>query len=526
MSTETKNNMVDDEEKNSLLKELKEMLDKLFKAIAERLKEIREKHSETKMPSVFEAMKQCEEAIRDLESSQEVNTDVVKNLIKVTSDLSDKIGGMSDEEIHSEVEKLRDMFGELKADVEKTEIRVKTEDLTKALKNAFDNIGRKKFEESEKQVLVSPDNEVFIRVKDKENEYYARVSLVESSGDRNVKDNVYIRTVLLPEKKIGMLVPVEQGENDTLEDILLRTVCEINDLQYEKYAEAKREEIEQKKTEMAKLEQRLQGGEILDSVVTRCMEKHEPCLSADGNTECFYNAEDKSFRIRDIESDRMLVFVPSDKKLSVELCSCEDCTADLTDIVRMKLGGWKNVGNSVKGEISLDENMKNLIETEFAKAYLAYVAGVSGTKIQSTIETAFAEQNREVPEPDTKAEEKKNIYTELSNMLKDRENCSVNRMPNGNINVSFSGQEGSYWINLNDKGGIKNFTYQPPKDNNGNRVKAVEIMTGSGKVINQELADNENFRELITAVKAVQQEIAKSENERPEDKKRKDEVDR
>lgn len=523
MSEEIKNSIVNDEEKKNLLKELKEMLDKLFKAIIERLKEIREKHSETKMPSVFEAMKQCEEAIRDLENSQEVNTDVVKNLIKVTSDLSDRIGGMNDEEIHSEVEKLREMFGELKADVEKTEIRVKTEDLTRALKNVFYNIG-KDLENSEKQVLLSPDNEIFVRVKDKENEYYARVSLVNSSDDRNVKNEVYIRSVLVPEKKISMLVPVEQGENDTLEDVLLRTVCKVNDLQYEKYAETRREEIEQKKAEMAKVEQRLQGGEILDSVVTCCMEKHEPCLSTDGNTECFYNAEDKSFRIRDIESSRMLVFVPSDKKLSVELCSCEDCTADLTDIVRMKLGGWKNVGNSVKGEISLDENMKNLIETEFARAYLAYVAGVSGAKIQSTIETAFAEQGREAPEPDIK--EKKALYTELSNMLKDRENCSVNRMPNGNINVNFSGQQGSYWVNLNDKGGIRNFTYQPPKDSNGSRVKAVEIMTGSGKVINQELAGNENFRELITAVKAVQQEIAKSGNERPEDNKRKDEVDR
>lgn len=395
MSTETKNNIVDDEEKKSLLKELKEMLDKLFRSIAEHLKEIMEKHSGTKMPSVFEAMKQCEEAISDLENSQEINTEVVKSLIRMTSDLSNKIGNMSEEEIHSEVEKLRQMFSELKADVEKTEIKIKTEDLKKALKNAFckDTLSIKDFENSEQQVLLSSDNEIFVRVKDKENEYYARVSLMNSSDDRNVKNEVYIRTVFVPEKKISMLVPVEQNENDNLEDVLLRTVCRVNDLQYEKYVKENTEEIEQKKVEIARIEQRLRGGE------------------------------------------------------------------------------------------------------------------------------------------------KKTLYTEILKILKDRNNCSIDSMSNGNINISFSGQKGSYWININNNGNVKNYTYQPPKDSNGNRVKAVEIMTGSGKIINQELAGSNYFRELMTVVRTAQREIAKSEkaHTNPEkntsqsempDNKQKNEVDR
>lgn len=533
MSAEIKNNMVDDEEKRSLLKELKEMLDKLFKAVIERLKEIREKHSETKMPSVFEAMKQCEEAIKDLESSQEVNTEVVKNLIKITSDLSDKIGGMSDDEIHSEVEKLRETFNKLKADVEKIDIRIKTDDFKKAMEEVYcnDKFSIKDLENSKKQVLVSPDNEIFVKVKDKENEYYARVFLINSSNDRNVKNEVCIRTTPVSEKKISTLVPVEQKENDTLEDVLLRTVCMVNDLQYEKYVETKQEEIEQKKVEMARIEQRLHGGEILDIVVTHCIEKHEPYTNTDGTIECFYNSTDKSFRIRNVKSDSMLVFIPSNGKLSVELCSCEDCTADLTDIRKMKIGGWKNTGKVIKGEISIDSNIKNLIETELAKAYLAYVAGVSGAKIQSSIEDAFAQKSREISEPDTNTEaeqptgEKKNLYTEMKNILKDRDNCSIDKMPNGNIKVSLAGHEGCYWININN-GSIKNYTYQPPKDNSGRKAKVVEIMTGSGKIISQELAGDKNFRELVAIVKIAQQEIEKAqkaqnveERTNPEDNK-------
>lgn len=495
--------LTENEERKNLLKKLSEW----FKEWTEKIKEkIKGHHA----PSVYEAIKSCEEALDELGEAQDISTHVLKNLVDITSDLENRMQFLTAEQIENgEVEKainrLRKALNDAKKSIEHSVVKVTNEDITEALKDCFCGStakGTAQLNEN-KQVFLSPDNnEVYIKVGDK----YAEVFLIKSDNE-DEKDEVYIKKAELTKDKrelLNKLVSAEIKENDTIEDTLLRAICTVNDVMY-------KNDIVKKE----KIEKQVESGNLLMSVVKNFDTAYQ---SSDGKTECAFMKSDNSFRVRDKSTNNMLMFVQKEGALEVSICRNTSSFNDVSK--KLAVGKWENIKNGgIEGHITdFDDNaVTKLMQSEFSSAYLTYVVGLSDTKLQDS----FGKTEKEVISKvsDKGMDKIDEMYKAIKNVINSKEGFhvkSINNHRHNDVSLSIiTPNDNCYYINFTKDGEIKNHKFKY-KDS------SIETVSLSGnKIINADIAQDNDFKECSDIIKQAEILIEKSTKaqEKPEKQK-------
>ncbi len=478
-----------DEEKKSLLRKIWEAIQKF-----------KERHA----PSVYEAVKKCEETLEELGEAQNISTEVLRSLVDITSDLESRMHNIAPDEMAKELEHLQSLFESVKKSAEHSTVTVTAADLEEAVKDAFydTSIAGSKGLGGEKEVFMSPDNKVFIKVGNR----YAEAMLLKTDDTLNEMDDVFISRVNLSQDKISELIPMEKSDDESIEDVLLKAVCKANDMIYEADV-----------LEKLRLEKRIESGNLLMDIVKKA---NTPYTSKDGNTECVFLRSDSSFRVRDKNTKDMLVFTPKNGELEVRLC--RDCSSFDSDAKSAVVGNWKNVENGgIKGHITdfSDSVIEALMQSEFSGAYLAYVAGLSKEKL----ETAFAAKEEKITSKVNSGgmEKTEQMYEKIADLIKDKEGYYIQKLSSRKDNtVSLSIRVpnvwGNYYLNFTKDGEIKNHVFRSDENR-----KSEIVLTGNNVVVNPRLAQEKEFGDYLAIVKQAEQAVEKTNKPQEKAERRK-----
>lgn len=478
-----------DEEKKSLLRKLWEAIQKF-----------KERHA----PSVYEAVKKCEETLEELGEAQNINTEVLRSLVDITSDLENRLHNIAPDEMTAELEHLQSLFESVKKSAEHTTVTVTTKDLEEAIKDAFydTSIAGSKGLGGNKEVLMSPDNKVYIKIGNR----YAETMLLKTDDAVSEMDDVFIVKSNLSQEKISQLIPMEKSGDETIEDVLLRAVCKANDLTYEADV-----------LEKLKLEKRIESGNLLMDIVKKA---NTPYTSKDGNTECVFLRSDSSFRVRNKNTKDMLVFTPKNGELEVVLC--RDCDSFDSDTKSAVVGSWKNVENGgIKGHITdfSDSGIEALMKSEFSEAYFAYVAGLSREKLETAFSTKEERLTSKVNSNGMIKAEK--MYDKMIDSVKEKEGYYIQKLSSkrdGTVSLSIRvpNGHGNYYLNFTKDGEIKNHVFRSDENK-----KTEIILTGKDIVINPKLAQEKEFSDYLSLVRQAEQAVIKSENSQEKTERKK-----